>query len=61
MWPQALCWDINNQWVTTAGIPFPNMVRLVGYSAGTSMTVNFDAATGYATWNRSGNTVLLQI
>jgi hypothetical protein len=61
VWPQALCWDVANQWVTTAGIAFPNVVRLVGYSAGNCMTVSFDAVSGYSNWNRSGNCVLLQI
>lgn len=62
VWPTALFWDEVNQWVTnTAGVALPTTVKLVGYSAGNSMTVVFDAVSGYSNWNRIGNTVLLQI
>jgi hypothetical protein len=62
VWPTALFWDEANQWITsTAGVALPTTVKVVGYSAGTSMTVVFDSVSGYANWNRAGNTVLLQI
>lgn len=36
-------------------------VKILGISAGNSMTVNYNPATGAATWNRSGYAALIQI
>jgi len=36
-------------------------VKILGISAGNGMTVNYNPATGAATWNRSGYAALIQI
>jgi hypothetical protein len=62
--PTALYWDPTNLYVTaTVGSNYaiPTTVRVVGWNQGNSMTVSFDSATGFATWVRTGNCVLLQI
>jgi hypothetical protein len=62
--PSALYWDPVNFYVTatTAGnIALPVGVKQLGWNAGGSMTVSFNGTTGYATWNRQGNCILLQI
>jgi hypothetical protein len=61
--PIALYWDPVNFFVTaTAGaIQLPAGAKIIGYNAGNSMTVSYNPATGFSTWNRAGNTVLLQI
>jgi hypothetical protein len=59
-----LFWDITNQWITqTAGanLPLPWNVRMIDYNVGNSMVVIYTVATGFATWNRSGDAVLLEI
>lgn len=35
--------------------------KVLGVNIGNSMTVSFDPATGFATWNRSGSAALIQI
>lgn len=36
-------------------------VKLLNVNVGNSMTVSYDSTTGFATWNRSGTCVLVQI
>jgi hypothetical protein len=69
IWPPtaaSLLWDVANQRVTQ-GVPaagllaFPQSVKLVDYNVGNSMTVVYNLATGFATWNRTGNACVLQI
>jgi hypothetical protein len=63
--PTALFWDPTNQYVTltTTGGTFalPVAVKVLGWNSGGSMTVSYNGTTGYATWNRTGNCVLIQI
>jgi hypothetical protein len=60
--PIGLFWDETNQWLTGAGgIALPTTLRIVGYSIGTSMTIEYNAGFASANWNRAGNTILLQI
>jgi hypothetical protein len=63
----ALTWDVANQRIgITAAAPLtflalPQTCRLVGYNLGNSMTIVYDAITGFATWNRIGNACLIEI
>jgi hypothetical protein len=62
--PTALYWDPVNQrvtLVTTSNWALPVAIKLIGYNAGNSMTVSYNAGTGAATWVRNGNCALLQI
>jgi hypothetical protein len=62
--PSALYWDPTNLFITTtttSNYALPTSVRIVGWNAGNSMTVSYASGTGYATWNRAGNCILLQI
>lgn len=62
--PTALFWDPVNYWISltaTGGYALPTSVEIVGWNAGNSMTVSYNASTGFATWVRNGNCVLLQI
>jgi|SRR5580704_16841041 hypothetical protein len=62
--PSALYWDPVNYWISataTGGYALPVATKIIGWNAGNSMTVAFNAATGFATWTRNGNCVLLQI
>jgi hypothetical protein len=67
IWPVAplvLAWDVANQRVTqvaAGNLLFPPHVKLVDYNVGNSMTVVYNLATGFATWNRTGNACVLQI
>ncbi len=36
-------------------------VKVLGFNVGNSMTVNYNAVTGFATWNRAGSTAIIQI
>jgi hypothetical protein len=57
-------WNIANQWVTltaAGGIALPPTVKMIDYNVGNSMVVVYNATTGFATWNRQGNAVLLEI
>jgi hypothetical protein len=59
-----LFWDAANQWVHTVAaglIALPLTCRVLDYNIGNSMTVAYNAATGFATWVRNGNTILVQI
>lgn len=60
--PVALNFDPTNGWITAAaGIAMPASCVIKDYNLGNSMIVVFNAATGFATWNRNGNAILLQI
>jgi hypothetical protein len=62
--PTALYWNTTSMWVTATaagGFAFPTATKVVGWNAGGSMTVAYNSTTGYATWVRNGNCVLLQI
>jgi hypothetical protein len=63
--PAPLFFNITNQWVTATaagGIALPTAnMNIIGYNLGNSMTVVYNAVTGFATWNRSGDTILLEI
>jgi hypothetical protein len=62
--PTALFWDATNQRVTltaTGNWALPTSIKLIGWNAGNSMIVSYNASTGYATWVRNGNCALLQI
>lgn len=62
--PSALYWDPVNYWVTlTAGGSFalPTNIKIIGWNNGNSMTVAYNTGTGYATWVRNGNCVLISI
>lgn len=63
-------WDFTNQQLiaysvtalgqgVTGGGILP--VTIIELQIGNSMTVSFDTATGYATWNRSGSVAIIQI
>lgn len=58
-----LNWVAASGWISLAagGIALPATVRMVGYNIGNSMTVAFNATTGFATWVRNGNAILLEI
>jgi hypothetical protein len=63
--PTALYWDPTNQrvsLVTTGGNwALPTSYKVIGWNAGGSMTVSYNAGTGFATWVRNGNCILVQI
>jgi hypothetical protein len=63
--PAPLYFNITNQWVTATaagGIALPPTgMNVIGYNLGNSMTVVYNSTTGFATWNRSGDTILLEI
>ena len=63
--PSALYWDPTNSWVTltTGGGAFalPTNIKIIGWNNGNSMTVAYNTSTGYATWVRNGNCVLIAI
>jgi hypothetical protein len=63
--PSALYWDPTNQYVTlttTGGTwALPTSLKVVGWNAGSSMTVSYNSGTGFANWVRNGNCVLVQI
>jgi hypothetical protein len=65
--PTLLFWNIANQWVTATGpagagiLALPVNAKIVDYNIGNSMTVAYDVVTGFATWVRNGNCILLQI
>jgi hypothetical protein len=63
--PAPLYFNITNQWVTATaagGIALPTVgINVIGYNLGNSMTVVYNSTTGFATWNRSGDTILLEI
>jgi hypothetical protein len=63
--PAPLFFNITNQWVTATaagGIALPTAgMNVIGYNLGNSMTVVYNSVTGFATWNRSGDTILLEI
>lgn len=47
---------------TGAGIiALPASINILGYNLGNSMIVAYNAATGFATWVRNGNAILLEI
>jgi hypothetical protein len=54
-------WDFTNQLLvaydTVAALP----VKILDVNVGNSMTVTYSSGTGFATWNRSGTTALIQI
>jgi hypothetical protein len=59
-----LYWNTANQWITSTGaggIGLPATTALIDYNIGNSMVVVYNAATGFATWNRLGNACLLEI
>jgi hypothetical protein len=62
--PSAMYWDPVNQYVTlttTSNYALPTNFKIIGWNVGNSMTVSYASGTGYATWNRAGNCVLIQI
>jgi hypothetical protein len=62
--PFTLYWNPTNFWVTgTAAGAFllPAGLKVVGWNSGNSMTVAYDPVTGFTTWVRNGNCILLQI
>ena len=63
--PTALYWDVTNYRITlttTGGNwALPTSLKLIDWNATSSMIVSYDSSTGFATWNRSGATALLQI
>jgi len=60
--PAGFMFNIANSWISTAaGIVLPASINIIGYNIGNSMTVVYDAVTGFATWNRQGSCVLLEI
>jgi hypothetical protein len=62
--PTALYWDPVNYRVTlttTSNWALPTSYKIIGYNAGNSMTVSYNAGTGFATWVRNGNCVVIQI
>lgn len=63
--PTAYYWDPTNGWITlttTGGNwALPTTLKVVGYNTGNSMTVAYNAGTGFANWNRTGSCALLQI
>jgi hypothetical protein len=59
-----LYWDVANQRITqtaAGNLLLPPTVKLINYNIGNSMTVAYNAATGFCTWVRNGSCVLLQI
>jgi hypothetical protein len=55
--------NIANQWVNATaagGIPLFGC-KIIGFNIGNSMVVAYDAASGFATWVRDGNAILLEI
>jgi hypothetical protein len=63
--PTALFYNIVNNWVAAAagagGFALPASVNVIGFNIGNSMTVLYDAATGFCNWNRQGSCILLEI
>jgi hypothetical protein len=65
--PTALGFNVINQWVCAqanngvGGFNLPATYNVIGYNIGNSMTVVYNATTGFAVWNRRGNTILLEI
>ena len=58
----ALSWVAASGWISNAGgIALPATTRIVGYNLGNSMTVLYNALTGFCTWVRNGNAILLEI
>jgi hypothetical protein len=63
---QGLTWNVANGWVSQAApgagvLAFPTTVKIIDYNIGNSMTVVYNAATGFAIWNRAGSCALLEI
>jgi hypothetical protein len=62
--PTALYWDPVNMFITattTSNYALPVGTKIIGWNVGNSMTVSYASGTGYATWVRTGNCILLQI
>jgi hypothetical protein len=65
--PSALGFNVINQWVCAVaaigagGFALPTSVNVIGYNLGNSMVVVYNATTGFATWNRQGDAILLEI
>jgi hypothetical protein len=62
--PSALFWSPANQWVTataTGGFALPTTTNVIGYNLGNSMIVEYNSTTGFATWNRQGDAILLEV
>jgi hypothetical protein len=58
----ALFWVPANGWISlAAGVAMPANCRIVGFNLGNSMVVAYNAATGFATWVRNGNAILIEI
>jgi hypothetical protein len=58
-----LFYDTTNQWftATAGGIALPTTIRIVGYNFGNSMNAVYSPATGFLTWNRAGNCIVVLI
>jgi hypothetical protein len=59
-----LYWDVTNQRITqtaTGNLALPPTVKIVDYNLTNSMTVAYNATTGFCTWNRGAPAVVLQI
>jgi hypothetical protein len=64
--PTAFNWDATNGWITlgtggSGGWALPTTLKVVGFNTGNSMTVSYASGTGFATWNRAGSAIVLQI
>jgi hypothetical protein len=58
-----LFWNLTNMWVnaTAAGGVALTGCKIIGYNIGNSMVVAYNATTGFCTWVRDGNAILLEI
>lgn len=57
---QQVSWDFNNSMIVAYSVTALN-VRLLEVAVGNSMTVSYDAGTGFATWIPSGSVAIALI
>ncbi len=57
---QQLSWDFTAQQIVAFSVTALN-VRVLEIAVGNSMTVSYDAGTGFATWNKSGAVAIVLI
>ena len=58
---QAVYWDYTNQVLLNAPGGTAIAVKVIDVNIGNSMVVSYASGTGFATWNRSGSTAIIQI
>ena len=59
--PQSFSWDATNQQLIPGDGTNEFRATLLQVNAGNSATVSYDAGTGFATWNTTGNVAVILI